>query len=303
MTRIPSRIQQHLVIILVALLLLFSSSSNSLVSSFLLPTSSHHHHHQHHHHHHQIATTTTSTALSAANRPPWQRKGRSKKEEEEGDALLLLELSLASPPSSSSSSSSSPTTVPLQQQEDQHEHLQDNDEDDDLLSPPPPPTAVETFIIKPHEAKTRADRFLAERLAGQSRSGLSDLFDQGLVLLNGAKARKAVKLSPGDTIEVLQLRSTQSVMEIEAENIPLNVLYEDEHIIAINKAPGMVVHPAPGNRNGTFVNALLYHVAQAGASIETAPGSEGRPGVVHRLDKGTSGVLIAAKTAAAHAGM
>ena len=153
------------------------------------------------------------------------------------------------------------------------------------------------------DSLVRVDRFLALRLPMQSRSALGDLLDRGLVFVNGIPARKSLKLVEGDKVEIQEHAAVGMSDEILGEDIPLTVLYEDEHLIAINKAPGMVVHPAPGNRNGTFVNALLFHVARGGGSIEATPGSEGRPGVVHRLDKGTSGVLLAAKTARAHAAL
>ena len=258
-----------------------------------------------------------STVLMAANQPPWQRRGREQKRDAE-DELALLEQELLSlgvvqpgpaspgPKKSKSlktvkSSRSSPALCPPQPAlataaaGTEEGPLQD--------TPAIKGPAQETFLAESSDSLVRVDRFLALRLPMQSRSALGDLFDEGLVFVNGIPARKSLKLVEGDQVEIQEHTPAGMSDEIRGEDIPLTVLYEDEHLIAINKAPGMVVHPAPGNRNGTFVNALLFHVARGGGSIETTAGSEGRPGIVHRLDKGTSGVLLAAKTARAHAAL
>ena len=171
--------------------------------------------------------------------------------------------------------------------------------------------------------KQRLDIYLANALPEHSRSYLSDLCEKGSVLVNDKPQSKKYKVSSGDYIKIeIENIETSSV---EPENIPLDILYEDEHIIAINKPPGMVVHPAPGSPNNTFVNALLFHVGTDAAKQlidglsrnniyepedddtdldldlpETPEAAKAtpislRPGIVHRLDKGTSGVLIAGK--------
>ena len=155
------------------------------------------------------------------------------------------------------------------------------------LSPEP-----EVLFVSEEEEGVRIDKLLATRYPLHSRTYFQYLIEQGFVMMNGEPVKKRTVPEEADEIEVLfQLTPEASV---EPENIPLEILYEDEHILAVNKPPGMVVHPAPGHWSGTFVNALLAH-----CKLE-----EGfdhlRPGIVHRLDKDTSGVLIAAKTTVAH---
>ncbi len=139
----------------------------------------------------------------------------------------------------------------------------------------------------------RIDSLLSERFANHSRAYFQEIIINGKVTINGKVAKKRTIPEIGDLISV-HFPPTQEI-ELVAENIPLEILYEDEHLIAVNKPVGMVVHPAPGHPRGTFVNALLYHCK----NIETV-GEEHRPGIVHRLDKETSGVLLAAKTRLAH---
>ena len=149
---------------------------------------------------------------------------------------------------------------------------------------------TDLLVVTEEEAGERLDKVLTARFKGAySRTYFQYLIDAQLVLLNGETVKKRIKLSLGDEIEV-QFAATPEIALLP-EQIPLTILYEDEFLIAINKPPGMVVHPAPGNWTGTFVNGLLYHCSQ----LEGEEGSL-RPGIVHRLDKDTSGVLIAAKT-------
>lgn len=139
----------------------------------------------------------------------------------------------------------------------------------------------------------RLDRFLTRREEGLSRSHLQKWIEAGRVSVGG-KARKAnYKLRQGD--EVLVDEPPAQPVEIAPEAIPLDVLYEDGHLIVVNKRRGMVVHPAAGNFSGTLVNALLAHCADL-----SGINGELRPGIVHRLDKDTSGVMLAAKSDAAH---
>jgi len=154
-----------------------------------------------------------------------------------------------------------------------------------------------TFTVQPGESGMRLDRFLAGRFAGRSRAALQALVVGGTVRVNGAVARKSRTLAAGDTVDAdLDAVPAERAGLPQAEALPLDVLYEDRDLIAINKPAGLVVHPGSGNRTGTLVNALLHHTAELAAGF----GSD-RPGIVHRLDKDTSGVLLAARTDQAHA--
>lgn len=146
------------------------------------------------------------------------------------------------------------------------------------------------FLIQEEEAGERLDKILASRYQGQySRTYFQYLIDQNLVLLNGESVKKRVKPSIGDEVEI-EFAALPEI-NLQPENIPLDILYEDDWIIVVNKPSGMVTHPAPGHWQGTFVNALLYHCQSMQQNQESC-----RPGIVHRLDKETSGVLVAAKT-------
>lgn len=146
------------------------------------------------------------------------------------------------------------------------------------------------LIINEEEVGKRIDQVLTSRFEkAYSRTYFQQLIEKNLILVNSQPIKKKDKLKLGDEIEV-QFALIEEI-SLLAEAIPLAVLYEDEFLIIINKPAGMVVHPAPGNWSGTFVNALLYHCNQLPLN-----GSSLRPGIVHRLDKETSGVLIAAKT-------
>lgn len=150
---------------------------------------------------------------------------------------------------------------------------------------------TENIIILKEEAGERLDKILAKRFEErQSRTYFQYLIEENLVLLNGLPVKKRIKPEEGDEVEIQFVLTPE--INLEPENIPLDILFEDEHILVINKPVGMVVHPAPGNWSGTFVNALLYHCR----NLHSQPESN-RPGIVHRLDKETSGVLVAAKTA------
>ena len=140
----------------------------------------------------------------------------------------------------------------------------------------------------------RLDRFLQTELSGHSRAFLQKLIEQGRVLVNGKLSKPSHRMRLGDnvSVEIPPLRS----LEAASEAIPLDVLFEDDDLIVVNKPAGLVVHPAAGNTEHTLVNALLHHCRGKLAGIS---GVE-RPGIVHRLDKGTSGCLVVAKTDAAH---
>ncbi|HCI91900.1 MAG TPA: RluA family pseudouridine synthase [Verrucomicrobiales bacterium] len=140
----------------------------------------------------------------------------------------------------------------------------------------------------------RIDQFLVSRLPELSRSRIQSLLKSGDILLNGIKAKPKHSVSSGDEIQVVIPEPETS--KAQPQEISLEVLYEDADIIVVNKAHGMVVHPAAGNADGTLVNALLFHCKGELAGI----GGVERPGIVHRLDKDTSGCLVAAKNDAAH---
>lgn len=144
-----------------------------------------------------------------------------------------------------------------------------------------------SILVDESEQNIRIDKFLSIKLP-YSRTYIQFLMENQLVQLNGAIAKKRILVQAGDEIDIAFIATPE--IELTAENIPLSILYEDEDIIAINKPPGMVVHPAIGNRQGTLVNALLYHCASLADQKETI-----RPGIVHRLDKDTSGIILAAK--------
>ena len=149
------------------------------------------------------------------------------------------------------------------------------------------------YTVKPEDAGKRLDAYLAE-YADISRSAAAKLIESGDVTVAGKKSEKKYQLKAGDEIDLIIPEAEQ--YEALPENIPLNVIYEDSDIIVINKPSGMVVHPAPGNYTGTLVNALLYHCKDSLSGI----GGVMRPGIVHRIDKDTSGLLVVAKNDASH---
>lgn len=150
-------------------------------------------------------------------------------------------------------------------------------------------------IIPPEANKTRLDQYLQQLCPEQSRSGLRRWIDQGLVKLNGEGVTKAgTKLRTGDHLawSVPELQEWEGVLP---EDLPLEIVYEDAYLLVINKAVGMVVHPGAGHQTGTLVNALLHHCEDL-----SGIGGVERPGIVHRLDKDTSGLLVVAKQDAIH---
>ena len=137
----------------------------------------------------------------------------------------------------------------------------------------------------------RLDSFLARSYPEQSRSVFQKCIERGLVYVNGRIVSKSTKVYPGNVVE-FSWPTNEAELPVQAEDIPLDILYEDDAIIVINKPAGLVVHPAQGNMTGTLVHGLLFHDSQA---FEEMLDSEKRPGIVHRLDKNTSGTLIIAK--------
>jgi 23S rRNA pseudouridine1911/1915/1917 synthase len=151
-------------------------------------------------------------------------------------------------------------------------------------------TPSQTLTLHPEafEKNTRLDKFIATHIPDMSRSWLQRVIDDGHVQVDGQVRNRTFKVTPGQEIVV----SVPPVAEVElvAEDIPLDIVYEDADIIVINKRAGMVVHPAPGHRSGTLVNALLHHapdISMAGSH---------RPGIVHRLDRDTSGLIVVGRT-------
>ena len=143
-------------------------------------------------------------------------------------------------------------------------------------------------------AGERCDRFLARMLPDMSRSALQKLLEEGAVLCGGQPVKKNRRTAAGEVYTVTV--PDPEPLEAQPQDIPLEVMYEDEDVIVVNKPVGMVVHPAPGHPDGTLVNALLYH---CGGSLSGINGVL-RPGIVHRIDRDTSGLIIAAKNDAAH---
>ena len=141
---------------------------------------------------------------------------------------------------------------------------------------------------------TRLDAYLAERLDGISRSAAVRLIEEGHVLADGRRAAKSFRLTGEETVEVTL--PPPEPTEALPENIPLSIVYEDDDVIVVDKPKGLLVHPAPGHPDGTLVNALLYHCAGSLSGI----GGTLRPGIVHRIDRDTTGLLIAAKNDFAH---
>lgn len=169
-------------------------------------------------------------------------------------------------------------------------------EEDEIL----PPAAVEDEDIEHVRLRIRRrlpgrrlDKYLQGRFAHLSRAAIQRLIKEGSIRVNGANTKPSYEMAGGDIVD-LSL-PVQRPIEVVPENIPIDILYEDEHIIAINKEAGIICHPARGDQTGTIVNALAYY------STHLSSGSDPfRPGIVHRLDKNTTGVMLVAKTDEAH---
>ncbi|MBO7148798.1 MAG: RluA family pseudouridine synthase [Clostridia bacterium] len=151
------------------------------------------------------------------------------------------------------------------------------------------------LILTANENNTgeRIDLFISQN-ADMSRSATQKLLDEGAVCVNDIPVRKNYKLRANDTVSITL--PEPEILDIKAEDIPLDIVYEDKYLLVVNKPKGMVVHPAPGNPDGTLVNALMYHCKDSLSSINGVV----RPGIVHRIDKDTSGLLIVAKCNEAH---
>ena len=152
----------------------------------------------------------------------------------------------------------------------------------------------EILSIIAEESGERIDALLARTIEDLSRSAAQRLIEQGAVLIEGRAVQKNTRCQAGDRITVTM--PTTGEIDLVPQDLPLDVMYEDDDLIVVNKARGMVVHPAPGHPDGTLVNALLWHCGDSLSGI----GGEKRPGIVHRIDKDTSGLLIVAKNDFAH---
>ena len=154
-----------------------------------------------------------------------------------------------------------------------------------------------TLITTETDAGTRLDAYLAANLEATTRSGAVKLIESGQVSVGGKVPAKNYKLRSGETVEVTV--PDPEAIERVAQDIPLDIVYEDSDVIVVNKPKGLVVHPAPGHPDGTLVNALMFHCGDSLSGI----GGELRPGIVHRIDRDTSGLIIAAKNDLAHQGL
>ena len=153
------------------------------------------------------------------------------------------------------------------------------------------------FIITEDVVGLRLDKAITVLCSDLSRNAVQQLIDDENILVNGVVTNKKYSVKINDVITVFLPEPKE--LSIDAENIPLDIVYEDEHLLVVNKPKGMVVHPAAGNYNGTLVNALLYHCGDSLSGINGVI----RPGIVHRIDKDTSGLLIVAKNDIAHKGL
>ncbi len=150
-----------------------------------------------------------------------------------------------------------------------------------------------TFTASDEDRRKRLDIFLAEKVSELTRSSIQALIKKGFVLVDGRPAKASHRMAQGEEVEVTF--PEPEPFEAVAEPIPLDIIYEDRHVLVINKPPGIAVHPGAGRKRGTLINALLNHTE----NLSTIGGPL-RPGIVHRLDKDTSGVLVVAKTNEAH---
>ncbi|MDY4813766.1 MAG: RluA family pseudouridine synthase [Ruminococcus sp.] len=151
-----------------------------------------------------------------------------------------------------------------------------------------------SFVALKEDEGERIDKFLSKNISDISRSAIANLIEKESLSVNGATQNKKYKVKSGDNINFVIPDPVE--YSVEAENIPLDIVYEDDDLLVVNKPKGMVVHPAPGNYSGTLVNALLYHCKDSLSGINGVL----RPGIVHRIDKNTSGLLIVAKNDFSH---
>lgn len=167
------------------------------------------------------------------------------------------------------------------------QEIPDEEQDDELLF------EHHRIVADPGQGLVRIDKFLNARLSNVSRSKIQQGIEGGFVKVNEEVIKSNYKVRPGDAI-VISMPEPPRDTDVKPENIPLNIVYEDDHLLIVNKEAGMVVHPAYNNWTGTLVNALSWHFQ----NLPQLPGREGKPGLVHRIDKDTSGLLVIAKTEA-----
>ncbi|MFN3802299.1 RluA family pseudouridine synthase [Belliella pelovolcani] len=150
------------------------------------------------------------------------------------------------------------------------------------------------MVIDKKQSMVRIDKYLTDKLANATRNKVQTAIDNGHITVNGKTVKSNYKIKPGDEIKVF-LEKPVMHTEVIPEELPLDIIYEDDYLLIINKPPGMVVHPAHGNWTGTLVNGLVHYFNQ----LPELQGNSGRPGLVHRIDKDTSGLLVIAKSEAA----
>jgi 23S rRNA pseudouridine1911/1915/1917 synthase len=165
---------------------------------------------------------------------------------------------------------SNQTEVEEQEEQDLYEHLR--------------------VVVDKGQSLLRIDKFLMHRIENASRNRIQNAIDLGNVLVNDKQIKPSYKVKPLDVISVVLPHPPRDT-EVYPENIPLNIVYEDDDVLVVNKPAGLVVHPGYNNYTGTLVNGLVYHFQQ----LPTLPGNDGRPGLVHRIDKDTSGLLLISK--------
>jgi 23S rRNA pseudouridine1911/1915/1917 synthase len=165
---------------------------------------------------------------------------------------------------------SNQTEVDEQEEQDLYEHLR--------------------VVVDKGQSLLRIDKFLMHRIENASRNRIQNAIDLGNVLVNDKQIKPSYKVKPLDVISVVLPHPPRDT-EVYPENIPLNIVYEDDDVLVVNKPAGLVVHPGYNNYTGTLVNGLVYHFQQ----LPTLPGNDGRPGLVHRIDKDTSGLLLISK--------
>lgn len=151
------------------------------------------------------------------------------------------------------------------------------------------------FVVDPGQSMLRIDKYLTARMEGASRTRIQGAADAGNILVNNVAVKSSYRVKPSDLIQIV-LPNPPREIELVPENIPLSIVFEDDHVIVINKEPGMVVHPGYGNYTGTLVNALMWHLRDN----PLFSSGDQRPGLVHRIDKNTSGLLVIAKSELAH---
>lgn len=160
--------------------------------------------------------------------------------------------------------------LPEQEEQDLYEHLR--------------------ILVDKGQSLLRIDKFLMHRIENASRNRIQNAIEQGNVLVNEKTIKASYKVKPLDVISVVLPHPPRDT-EVYPEELPINIVYEDDDVLVVNKEPGMVVHPGYNNYSGTLVNALVFHFQQ----LPTLPGNDGRPGLVHRIDKDTSGLLLISK--------